>query len=82
MLEAADTPIWEGCLSHSQLFLVSRLLNIKSENTMSKKCFNQVVQLMKEVTLNRNKIPDNFYEMKKLVSGLGLPVQKIDSCTN
>jgi hypothetical protein len=30
MLQAADTPIWEGCSSHSQLSLVSRLLNIKS----------------------------------------------------
>jgi hypothetical protein len=42
MLEAIDTPIWDGCLSHLQLFLVTRLLNIKSEW-----CFNQVVQLMK-----------------------------------
>jgi hypothetical protein len=43
---------------------------------MSEKCFNQVVNLMKEVTPDRNKIPDDFYGMKKLVSGLGLPVQK------
>jgi hypothetical protein len=62
--------------------LVSRLLNIKSENTMSKRCFNLVVHLMKEVASDRNKTPDDFYEMKKMVSGLGLPVQKIDSCTN
>jgi hypothetical protein len=37
---------------------------------------------MKEVVPDRNKIPDDFYEMKKLVSGLGLPVQKRDACTN
>jgi hypothetical protein len=66
-LQAVDTSIWEGCSSHSQLSLVSCLLNIKLENTMSEKRFNQVVQLMKEVTLDRNKIPDNFYEMKRMV---------------
>jgi hypothetical protein len=49
---------------------------------MSEKYFNQMVQLMKKVAPDRNKIPDDFYEMKKLVSELGLPVQKIDTCTN
>jgi hypothetical protein len=49
---------------------------------MFEKCFNQVVHLMKEVAPDRNKIPDDFYGIKKLVFGLGLPVQKIDSCTN
>jgi hypothetical protein len=29
-----------------------------------------------------NKIPVDFYEMKKMVSGLSLPVQKIDTCLN
>jgi hypothetical protein len=37
---------------------------------------------MKKVASDRNKIPDDFYEMKKLVSRLNLPVQKIDACTN
>jgi hypothetical protein len=74
ILEAADTPIWDGCSNYSQLSLVSQLLNIKSENTISEKCFNQVVHLMKEVAPDKNKIPDDFYEMKKMVSDLGLPV--------
>jgi hypothetical protein len=75
-------PIWELCSSHSQLFLMSRLLNIKSENTVPKKYFNQVVQLMKKVASDTNKIPDDLYEMKKLVSKLGFPIQKIYACTN
>jgi hypothetical protein len=40
MLEAINTPIWEGRTSHSQLSLVSQLLNIKSKKNMSGKCFN------------------------------------------
>ena len=82
MLRAADTPIWEGCQNHSQLSVVARLLNIKSENNMSEKCFNQVAQLMKEVLPQGNKMIDDFYQTKKLVAGLGLPVQKIDVCPN
>jgi hypothetical protein len=49
---------------------------------MSEKCFNQAVHLRKEVTSDRNKILDDFYEMKKLVSSLSLPFQKIDACMN
>jgi hypothetical protein len=43
---------------------------------MFEKCFNQVVHLMKEVVPDRNKISDDFYGMKKLVSGLGYPFRK------
>jgi hypothetical protein len=49
---------------------------------MSERCFNQAVQLMKEIALADHKIPDNLYDMKKLVSGLSLPVHKINVCTN
>ena len=64
MLRAADTPIWEGCQNHSQLLVVARLLNIKSENNMSEKCFNQVSQLMKKVLPQGNKMINDFTRLR------------------
>lgn len=82
MLKVTDTSIWDGCTSHSQLSIVSRLLNLKSKKRFLKKGFNQTVQLMKEVMPSGSKIPEDFYQMKKLVSSLGLLVEKIDVCIN
>lgn len=65
-LKVTDVPIWNGCTKFSQLSLVSRLLKMKSENDMSEKCFNQIVQLLKEVVPPDNNIPNNFNEMKKI----------------
>lgn len=82
MLKAVDTPIWDGCVNHSVMSIVARLLSIKSENNMSEKCFNQIVQLMKEAFPPSTKLPNDFYQMKRLVAGLGLPIKKIDVCMN
>ena len=82
MLQAADTPLWDGCTSQSQLSVTARLLNIKSEHNMSIQCFDELLSLFKESMPSGSKLADGFYNMKKLVLGLGLPVQKIDVCIN
>lgn len=80
MLQAADQELWPGCQSHSQLSLVARLMSLKSENNMSQKCFDQVTELMKEIVPENNLVSENFYSTKKLLRGMGLPVEKIDCC--
>ncbi|XP_019158513.1 PREDICTED: uncharacterized protein LOC109155282 [Ipomoea nil] len=82
MLKAADQELWLGSKKHSQLSLVARLMSLKSENHISEKCFNQFTELLKEVAPEDNLVPDNFYETKRLLRGMGLPVQKIDCCKN
>ncbi|XP_019170987.1 PREDICTED: uncharacterized protein LOC109166492 [Ipomoea nil] len=82
MLKAADQELWPECKKHSQLSLVARLMSLKSENHISEKCFKQITELVKEVVLDDNLVPDNFYETKRLLRGMGLPVQKIDCCKN
>lgn len=41
-----------------------------------------MAQLMKDSNPPDNKIPLNYYQAKKLISGLGLTSQKIDCCVN
>lgn len=80
MLKAADCELWPGCTKHSQLSVVARLMNLKSEHNISERCFDQIAEFKKEIVPDNNMVPENFYRTKKLLSGMGLPVQKIDCC--
>ncbi|XP_049347869.1 uncharacterized protein LOC125812416 [Solanum verrucosum] len=81
LLQAADAELYPGS-SISQLALVSRMLNIKMENTLSQRGYNQVMQLLKEALPEDNQVLDSYYQTKKLVRSLGLPVEKIDCCNS
>ncbi|XP_059290323.1 uncharacterized protein LOC132043886 [Lycium ferocissimum] len=52
LLQAADAKLYPGS-SLSQLAVVSRMLNIKSENTLSRRGYNQIMQLLKEALPRR-----------------------------
>ncbi|XP_039133289.1 uncharacterized protein LOC120270354 [Dioscorea cayenensis subsp. rotundata] len=82
MLDTAKEPLWPGCESHTQLSAVARLLTIKSEFQMSERCYDTVLQFMKEALPTNNKLVDNFYNTKKFVAGLGLLCEKIHCCKN
>ncbi|XP_043815296.1 uncharacterized protein LOC110620971 [Manihot esculenta] len=82
MLNASKQQLWPGCETHSQLSAVSRLLNLKAEHHFSERCFDQIYELMKEMLPSDNVMTDSFYSTKRLVRGLGLPVQKIHCCVN
>ncbi|XP_057779781.1 uncharacterized protein LOC130998378 [Salvia miltiorrhiza] len=55
---------------------------LKAEGNMSERCFDQWLELIKEILPEHNLAPNNFYSTKKLLSGMGLPVEKIDCCRN
>ena len=82
MLKAADQEIWPGNRYHSKLSAVARLLNIKSEHHLSERANDDICQLMSELLPSENVMIDSFYSTKKLVQGLGLPVEKIHCCIN
>ncbi|KAM3397863.1 hypothetical protein P3S68_001377 [Capsicum galapagoense] len=79
LLDVANAKLYLGS-SLSQLTVVFRMLNIKMENNMSQRGYNQMMQLLKESLPKDNIVLDNYYQMKKLVCSLGLPVEKIDCC--
>nr|GME09613.1 uncharacterized protein LOC109179592 [Ipomoea batatas] len=71
VLKAADQGLFPECKKHSQLSFVARLMSLKYENHISEKCFNQITELIKEVVPEDNLVPDNFYETKRLLRGMG-----------
>ncbi|XP_057775147.1 uncharacterized protein LOC130994128 [Salvia miltiorrhiza] len=82
MLKASDRELWPGCKTHTQLSLVARLMSLKFENNMSERCFDQILELIKEVVPEDNLVTGDFYSAKKLLRGMGLPVERIDCCRN
>ena len=82
MLDSANNPLWQGCENHSQLSVVARMLNIKADHHLSERAFDAIAKLMKEIVPKENLIAESFYETKRMVRGLGLPVEKIHCCPN
>ena len=82
MLSTVNKELWPGCQRHLQLSLVARMLNMKAEHHMSQREFDDIAQLIKEVAPDENRVTENFYSAKRLVRGLGLPVEKIHYCNN
>ena len=74
MLDATNNPLWPRCENHLQLSVVARMLIIKAEHHLSELTFDPIAKLMKEVVPKNNLIAESFYETKRMVPGLSLPV--------
>lgn len=82
MLNAIDNWMLPRCLTHSQLSLVFRMLNIMADHHLPQCAFDAIAQLIKKVVSEDNLFIENFYATKNLVRKLGLPVGKIPCCFN
>ncbi|KAL0340114.1 UNVERIFIED_CONTAM: hypothetical protein Sradi_4528200 [Sesamum radiatum] len=80
-LQAVDQPLYSGC-DQSQLAAVARLVNIKAETNMSERCYDQVSQWASDLLSRDHTLPSNYYNTKKMIRNLGLPVEKIHGCRN
>ena len=43
MLQTAQTPLWEGCSTQTELSNAVRLMSIKSDYNMPQNCMNEVM---------------------------------------
>ena len=83
MLKASEQEVWPGNpYGHSKLSAVARLLNLKAKHHFSERCFDDICQFLSELLPENNVMTDSFYSTKKLMQGLGLPVEKIHCCIN
>ncbi|CAH9080101.1 unnamed protein product [Cuscuta epithymum] len=80
VLKAADQPLYADCEGHSQLSAVTELLNIKSEYNLPENCMSRLLQFVGGMLPRDHSLPSTYYDMKRLVSQLGLPVIEIDAC--
>ncbi|XP_024010229.1 uncharacterized protein LOC112085259 [Eutrema salsugineum] len=81
MLDAAKQPLYGGCREGiSPLYSASRLMTIKMDFNLAEDCVDAIADFVKDILPEDNISPVSYYEIQKLVSGLGLPYEMIDVC--
>ncbi|XP_050211563.1 uncharacterized protein LOC126661740 [Mercurialis annua] len=80
MMRAAEEDIWPGNSRHSPFSASAKVMEIKCRHKGLVALVDDVCGLIQELLPEDNKMPTNFAKIKKLVKGLGLPVEVIDCC--
>jgi len=75
MSNNAETPLYLGSTNFTRLSGVLRLMNVKAINGLTNKSFTKLLQLLKDMLLEGNTLPNCSYEAKKILSSMG-----IDTC--
>jgi hypothetical protein len=81
-LKDFDEPLWDGCTNHSKLSVVAQVFTIKSDYGLSEIGYNRIIEWVRSILLERNKLKENFYVAKSMMKPLGIGYQKIDMCPN
>ncbi|CAJ2639558.1 unnamed protein product [Trifolium pratense] len=81
LLKETSKPLFEGS-EDSKLTMCVRLLGIKSQFLVPELAMDEMIKMMLDVTPIPGDLPQSCYEVKQLVSKLGLGVKRIDCCVN
>ena len=82
MLKFVNSPLFEGCKNHTKMSIIGRLTNLKTDHRLTERCYDDICAIVNEMLPEQNTMVNNFYETKKQIAALGLPVEKIDCCLN
>ncbi|CAH1422917.1 unnamed protein product [Lactuca virosa] len=82
ILKQVSEPLWDGCTKTSKLAATTRLLDWKSQSNISDTSFNKLLLIVKDILPSGEKLPNRFYETKKMLQPLKLPSEPIHVCIN
>ena len=82
MLKDADEPLWSEYEIYTILLVVSELLNLKAKFNMTINCYDRMVVIIKKMLLKDEKLVRSLYASKKMMKGLDMGYEKIDTCCN
>ena len=75
--------MYEGCRDgHSALSSATKLMGIKKDYNLAEDCVDAIADFVKDILPEDNVAPGSYYEVQKLVAGLGLSYQVIDVCSD
>nr|XP_033514148.1 uncharacterized protein LOC104104520 [Nicotiana tomentosiformis] len=81
LLKDFEQPLYQN--SKVSKITMVKLLHIKSIGCWSHESFTIFLKILKEDLLpDKSKLPDSYYEAKKIIRDLGLSYRKIDTCKN
>ncbi|XP_052198329.1 uncharacterized protein LOC127805620 [Diospyros lotus] len=81
LVRDGNQALYEGCTKYSKLSFLVKLYHIKCLCGLSNKAMSMILELLKDA-FEHAKIPDSFYEAKKLITKLGLNYSQIHACPN
>ncbi|CAA7018778.1 unnamed protein product [Microthlaspi erraticum] len=83
MLDAAKNELYKGCREGiSPLSSATELMSIKTDFNLPEDCVDRLSDWARRMLPEDNLLAASYYEVQKLVAGLGLPYQMIDVCVD
>ena len=64
------------------MFSVLKLLKLKATHCWSGRSFTELLELLRKMLPEGNKLPNNTYDAKLIICPLGLDVERIHACKN
>lgn len=65
-----------------RLSLTSKMMTVKSDHILNEKCMDSQAELINEYLPTGNIVVASYYEIQRLVAGLGIPSDIIDVCVD
>ncbi|KAL0314011.1 UNVERIFIED_CONTAM: hypothetical protein Sangu_2245500 [Sesamum angustifolium] len=81
IVHAANQSFGNDC-NQSQLGVVAELVDIKTDGHIFEQIYDRISQWANRILPSDHTLPGDYYNTKKLVKGLGLPIEKIHTCKN
>jgi len=82
LLKDSDEPLWDGCTNHSKLSAVAQVFTIKSDQGLNEVGYDKIIEWVRSILPEGNRLKENFYAVKSMMKPLGLGYQKINMCPN
>ena len=82
MLKDSDELLWDGCINYSKLSAVVQVFIIKSDYGLSEAGYDKIIDWVRSILSEGNRLKENFYAAKFMMKFFGLGYQKIDMCFN
>ncbi|KAL0458239.1 UNVERIFIED_CONTAM: hypothetical protein Slati_0451100 [Sesamum latifolium] len=81
VLHAVEQSLWNSCIT-SQLVVVAELVDMKADGQLSERIYDRISQWSDHIIPHDHSFSLGYYNTKKLIKDLSLPVEKIDACKN
>jgi len=72
LLKDSDEPLWDGCTNHSKLSAVAQVFTIKSNHVLSEVGYDKIIEWVRSILPEGNRLKENFYAAKSMIKPLGL----------
>jgi len=69
-------------MNHSKLSVVEQMFTIKSAHGLSEVGYDKIIEWVRSILPEGNRLKENFYTTKSMMKPLGLGYQKIDMFLN